>query len=936
MFLYALLPLSRSLDLISSNVWRQPFHPSTAYDGYSVTDYMSVDSFHGSWTELQSFCEHFNLMFDLVLNHCSVEHPWFKNFKNSVEPYKSYFITEWGPSNSSWIPGTVKRARNLPLLYPHEVAASRETNEASTKWVWSTYHKNMPDLNWGVPEMLLEWLDIMLDSVSRGCRAFRLDAFVYTLKRFQSNCVNIPECKTLMRLLQDCLMAAGTRGQVAVLPSITNVTQAENFEYLLQGASLVYHLPLSALVLHSLYSGDASVLSSWCFRMPAAPLGRALLNLISSHDGIGLTWCADILSQSQITNLIDCAKDRGGIIQYRRSTEASTHPNPWEINITYFSACALSSQELLNCSAAGALRLQADRLVAAQSIPLSLQGVPAIYFSLLVGGENDTEAVESILAASKRGELDPDAVCLERAINRERYSLEALEDDSLKQKEIFPQRLYLLQRLRHLLAVRRMFPAFHPDSLQSVLSHQGLPPSLFVLKRSPLRLSIYSDNIDAAPSEVVCITNFSGNNVSLPPIVAVEALGRAFTARPLQPGKPAPESWRPTFLVSNVLETDPAAFSDPAFDFGADLPHSLHDLRLGLSIQPYQIMWLVAAPQNPAEQADGFVLPLLKTLNDTCPTDLKTFSAICLDRPIGEIALCRPLDSPAASLGLTGSSARHRYRALPLDSSEGKAALQSPTAKVMHLIRHGEALHKVWGARPKTTSSSSSGDHCYDSTLPDKVTQLQEWRSVGTKNSCPYFSPCCFDPPLTALGRQACTPLGHSVDTVIAAAAHRTLESASISFANEGPSFIASEELRPMISPHLHSRRSQILVLKTLFPKFDYSSVRSNEDKMWDTCMASLTDPRSETRLSAESRICSLLERITSPESPYGKSVALVAHFTTFWLMQAKGEDGRIFGTRADGENMEPILDFSAFGPESEKLIMFELGQTNSFIIERV
>ena len=69
----------------------QPFHPSTAYDGYSVTDYMGVDPANGSWADLQQFFaeqndSRFNLMFDLVLNHCSVQHPWFKQFVADESP----------------------------------------------------------------------------------------------------------------------------------------------------------------------------------------------------------------------------------------------------------------------------------------------------------------------------------------------------------------------------------------------------------------------------------------------------------------------------------------------------------------------------------------------------------------------------------------------------------------------------------------------------------------------------------------------------------------------------------------------------------------------------------------------------------------------------------------------------------------------------------
>jgi hypothetical protein len=921
------LCLSVSLPKLIFSLHVQPFHPSTAYDGYSVTDYMAVDPNHGSWEDLQMLCRNFKLMFDLVLNHCSVEHPWFQNFLAAKEPGRTYFISDWTPENSEWIKGTVKRARNLPLLYPHNVS---DGSTSAQKYAWSTYHKNMPDLNWDEPGMLLEWIDILLDSVSRGCRAVRLDAFAYTIKRFGTSCVNQPECKILMQVLQDCLIAAGSKGRVAVLPSITNVTQHENFDYTLHGASLVYHLPLSALVLHTLYTGDASVLAKWCSELPPAPLGGALLNLTSSHDGVGLTWCAEILTPGQTTHLIEQAKRRGGIIQYRRSTEASTEAKPWEINITYYSACGE-----LDSAPEDADKIHVDRLIATQSIPLALQGVPAIYFSLLVGGENDQKTVDDILEASKRGEVDPDAVCLERAINRERYALDWWSS-SIKASP-FPKRLYLLQRMRHILKIRRSQPAFHPDSLQRVVSHPNLPASLFVLKRSPLRLPIYDEERNQFPKEVICITNFDGDSVHLPGDVAVNCIGASFIERPVQPHQSSNYSWRPSYYVRNILDIDDGQLLDPSSSLTPS--DSLADLRLGLSLRPYQIMWLISVDQEADTQLkDICVEQSLSCLNSSAPSQMKEFSMNAKSKLIGEISWCPSLQSPAVTMGCGLDSASRRFKAVPVDSDEGRRLLShSPTARVVSLIRHGETFHKRWASRTKT-GEPESGDHCYDSTLPDKQHVCLDWQLKHITNNCPYLDPCCFDPPLTEAARSSCREFKGLVDTVLAAAAHRTLETAELAFPHKKGrtiQFEAREELRAMISPHFHSNRSSISVLKTLFPRFNFDSIKHDEDIPWSRCMSDVMQPRHEPRRSVESRIASLLSQMCLPDAPYGKHIALVAHFTTFWLMQSKGSDGRIFGPRDDQLDDHPILDFAAFGPEADKLMMFDFGQSVTFVMDR-
>lgn len=131
------------------------------------------------------------------------------------------------------------------------------------------------------------------------------------LRAIGTNCINLPNTKVLLQLFQECLRLTGS-DQVSILPSITNVTHRENFEFLLNGADLVYHLPLSALLLHTLYTEDTTILQKWISELPVPPKGHALFNLAASHDGVGLSWCRDILTTAQIQFLMKSATERGG------------------------------------------------------------------------------------------------------------------------------------------------------------------------------------------------------------------------------------------------------------------------------------------------------------------------------------------------------------------------------------------------------------------------------------------------------------------------------------------------------------------------------------------------------------------------------------------------------------------------------------------------
>ncbi|TNF84939.1 MAG: alpha-amylase, partial [Gammaproteobacteria bacterium] len=70
-----------------------PFYPSSSDDGFAVIDYRMVDHHLGGWRDVERLAEDFELMFDLVINHCSRESLWFADFISGRDPGRHYFIT---------------------------------------------------------------------------------------------------------------------------------------------------------------------------------------------------------------------------------------------------------------------------------------------------------------------------------------------------------------------------------------------------------------------------------------------------------------------------------------------------------------------------------------------------------------------------------------------------------------------------------------------------------------------------------------------------------------------------------------------------------------------------------------------------------------------------------------------------------------------------
>jgi sucrose phosphorylase len=417
---------------VVSGIHILPFYPSSSDDGFSVMDYRAVDPALGTWQDIERMGESFQLMFDCVINHTSVQGEWFQAFLKDEEPYRDYFITVQGDPDLS----QVARPRALPLLTEFQTISG-------TRRVWTTFSTDQVDLNFHTPGVLLEMIDILLSYAQRGAQFIRLDAIAYLWKELGTTCIHLPQTHAIVQLLRVVL------DQVAphvLLVTETNVPQADNISYFGDGrneAQLVYNFALPPLVLHTLRTGDSSILSAWASGLDLPSDRTTLFNFLASHDGIGLNPVRGILSIVDIDALVDQTLAHGGLISYKQNPDGSL--SPYELNINYFDA-------LSDPSGIEPLEIQIARFMAAQAIMLSMRGLPGIYFHSFFGSRSWNEEVQ--LKKSNR------------AINREKLARLDLERQLADPNSLRSQ---VFERYRQLLAQRKNSAAFHPQGRQNML-----------------------------------------------------------------------------------------------------------------------------------------------------------------------------------------------------------------------------------------------------------------------------------------------------------------------------------------------------------------------------------------------------------------------------------------------------------------------------------
>jgi len=431
----------RLADVINS-VHILPFFPYSSDDGFSVIDYRQVHPDWGDWNDVASIAENFDLMIDLVINHCSRENLWFIDFISNREPYTDYFI-EVDPATDV---SMVTRPRNTPLLTPVHT-------HRGVRHVWATFSEDQIDLNFANPEVLFEFVKIYLFYIEQGARFIRLDAVAFLWKKLGTNCLHLSQTHAAVKLLRDIVNFVAP--EVVVITE-TNVPVKENLSYFGQSdeAHMVYQFGLPPLVLHALNRGNASFLTDWADDIPPLPEGCSYLNFTASHDGIGVRPVEGLLPEREVQDLIDSMHRFGGFVSMKANSDGTE--SPYEINITLFDACMGTRR--------GPDHHQVQRFLCSQAIMLAMQGIPAVYIHSLTASPNDLDHVE------QTGRT--------RSINRriwEEHELEYLLSNPVTpQAEVFTE-------LTRMLRIRRQQPAFSPDARQDVIK---INTDLFILKRT--------------------------------------------------------------------------------------------------------------------------------------------------------------------------------------------------------------------------------------------------------------------------------------------------------------------------------------------------------------------------------------------------------------------------------------------------------------------
>lgn len=173
--------ITQRLDYLQSlgvdAIWIGPMYPSPQIDfGYDISDYENVDPQFGTLADFDRLMgearrRHIRILLDMVLNHTSDQHPWFKSSASSrTDPKHDWYVWNDGIKDAA---GKPSPPNNWISLFG---GSAWQWVPAVNQFYYHEFYRSQPDLNWRNPRVEQAMLDTLRFWLDRGVAGFRLDA----------------------------------------------------------------------------------------------------------------------------------------------------------------------------------------------------------------------------------------------------------------------------------------------------------------------------------------------------------------------------------------------------------------------------------------------------------------------------------------------------------------------------------------------------------------------------------------------------------------------------------------------------------------------------------------------------------------------------------------------------------------------------------------
>jgi len=265
--------------------------------GYAVSDFRRVQPELGTMKDLAKLADSchkrgISVCLDFVMNHTSEDHEWAKRARAGEKEYQDryFFYDNWDIPNQF--------EQTVPQVFPVTAPGNFSWCNEAKKVVMTTFYPYQWDLNYANPVVFNDMTDNMLNLCNHGVDIIRLDAVPYIWKQLGTNCRNLPQVHSLVRIMRIVceIVCPGTLllGEVVmepskVVPYFGTVDKPE--------CHLLYNVTTMASIWHTVATKDVRLLAHQLEQVFSLPGQYTFLNYLRCHDDIGWGLDYDYLKQ---------------------------------------------------------------------------------------------------------------------------------------------------------------------------------------------------------------------------------------------------------------------------------------------------------------------------------------------------------------------------------------------------------------------------------------------------------------------------------------------------------------------------------------------------------------------------------------------------------------------------------------------------------------
>jgi trehalose synthase len=272
-------------------IWLMPFYPSpNRDDGYDITDYYSVDPSLGSLGDLVAFIRTakdrgMRVIVDLVVNHTSDQHPWFRSARQSTDnPKRDWYV--WAEDEPAQ-----PHAENV---FPDAEDSVWTKDDKTGEWYLHHFYSHQPDLNIGNPEVLEEIAKIAGFWLQVGVDGFRVDAVPFLIET-QPTDVDGELSLDPHELIRDLRAFMSRRRGDSVLLGEVNLPADQLVDFFGDDdeLELLFDFPLMQQMYLALARCDAGPLRGALDARPEIPEDAQWAIFVRNHDELTLDQLSD-------------------------------------------------------------------------------------------------------------------------------------------------------------------------------------------------------------------------------------------------------------------------------------------------------------------------------------------------------------------------------------------------------------------------------------------------------------------------------------------------------------------------------------------------------------------------------------------------------------------------------------------------------------------